>query len=74
MRCPKHFECYKSGLANLTKARNTSTGPFLECLRENPQTCEFSASLGNEYFCRCPLRVYIAEKIKEMNAATYNRA
>jgi len=64
MKCPKDFECCKSGLENLCRAKDIGLESFLECLEKNPQECEFSFSFGHSYFCHCPLRVYIAKKLK----------
>ena len=63
--CPKDFKCYKSGLENLCKARDIGLDTFLECLEEPPQKCLFTISHGGAYYCECPLRVYIAKKLKK---------
>ncbi len=66
MECPEDFKCYKLGLKNLCKARDVGIKTFLVCLEENPQKCKFSVSFGrHSYFCQCPLRVYIAKKLKK---------
>ena len=64
MQCPKDFSCYKSGFENLCKAKDIGIESFLECLEKKPQDCKFSISFGNSYFCQCPLRVYLAKKLK----------
>ncbi len=64
-KCPKDFKCYKSGFEVLCKARDIGIELFLECLEETPQKCEFSLFLGRLYLCQCPLRAYIAEKLKK---------
>lgn len=65
MKCPKDFECYKLGFNNLCKAKDIGIESFLECLEKNPQACKFSISFGHSYFCQCPLRNYIAKKLKK---------
>ena len=60
MKCPRRFECYKSGFENLSKIRGIDKKEFLECLEENAQDCQFSLSFGNTVSCLCPLRIYIA--------------
>ncbi len=67
-KCPKNFKCYKSGLENLCKAKQTEGAvSYLECLEENPQECIFSNLLQdwNLYVCSCPLRIYMADKSKK---------
>ena len=67
MECPKDFKCCESDFANVCKAKDIGIESFLECLEENPQMqmCKFSFPFGNAYFCKCPLRVYIAETLKK---------
>jgi hypothetical protein len=65
LKCPKDFECYKSGLKVLCRAKDIGLEQFLECLEEEPIWCKFSFSFGNSYLCKCPLRVFIAKKLKE---------
>jgi hypothetical protein len=65
MKCPKDFKCYASGFANLCKSRDFGNEFILECLEETPLQCKFSATFGRSYFCYCPLRVYIAKKLKK---------
>lgn len=65
MKCPKDFKCYKSGLQVVCKARDIGIESFLECLEEDCEWCKFSFHFGNRVFCRCPLRVYIAKKLKK---------
>lgn len=62
--CQKDFKCYKSGFKNLCKAKDTGLNEYLDCLEENPRSCEFSLTFGFGNLCRCPLRVYI---MKELN-------
>jgi hypothetical protein len=63
--CPKGFNCYKSHLDVLCKARDIGLETFLECLEENPQYCHFAVPFGYTHFCKCPLRVYIAKQLKK---------
>ena len=62
-KCRKNFECYKSGFANLTPVKKLGSEGLIECLGENPQMCEHSSSFGDGRFCKCPVRIYIAEKL-----------
>ena len=66
MKCPKDFECYKSGFEVLCKARSVEAGSrsLLICLEKNALECKF-LNLESGYFCDCPLRIYIARKLKK---------
>jgi hypothetical protein len=63
--CPKDFMCYKSGLNNVCRAENIGSEPYLECLDENSEGCAFLLSYANVRFCDCPLRFYLAKKLKK---------
>ena len=63
MECPKDFICYKSGFQTLCKAKHIGLGLHVQCLETNPPECKFKAPFGSSFFCRCPLRVYIAKKL-----------
>lgn len=65
MNCPKDFVCYKSGFKNLCKADDIGLDSLLICLEEEPTNCNFATPFGYSHFCQCPLRVYIAKKIKK---------
>ena len=65
LKCTKNFKCYRSGFENLCKAKDFGNRFLLECLEEIPEECKFSVVFGRSYFCQCPLRVYIAKKMKK---------
>jgi hypothetical protein len=65
LRCPEDFRCYKSGLKTLCKARDIGLKLYLQCLEEQPNQCKFSFRCRDECYCSCPLRVYIAKKVKK---------
>jgi hypothetical protein len=65
MECPKGFQCYQSGLKVLCKAKDIGLETYLECMEVYPQKCPFSVAFGYSHFCKCPLRVYIAKKLKK---------
>jgi hypothetical protein len=62
--CPKDFVCYKSGFVNLCKAEDVGCEPYLECLDGSPE-CMFLLSYASVHYCDCPLRLYIAKKLKK---------
>ena len=65
IECKKDIKCYESNFENICKAKDIGLKLFLVCLEENPQTCHFSLSFGKEYYCKCPLRIYIAKELKK---------
>ena len=64
MKCPNGFKCYKSGLEALCKARNIGAESFLLCWEKKPERCKF-LSTADGHLCECPLRIYIARKLKK---------
>ena len=65
LKCPKNFHCCESGFEMLCKAKDVGIEEFLECLEERPFECKFSIPFGNAHYCQCPLRIYIAKKLKK---------
>lgn len=63
VECPKDFICYYSGFNNLCNAKDIGIESFVECL-EKKKECKFSFRFALIYLCKCPLRVYIAKKLK----------
>jgi hypothetical protein len=65
MQCPKDFKCCNSGFETVCKAKDVGLESHLECLEKHPFDCQFSVRFGGLYYCDCPLRVYIAKKLKK---------
>jgi hypothetical protein len=65
LNCPKDFICYQSGFEQLCQAEDLGLESFLKCLEGKPTQCTFSISYGDGYYCRCPLRVFIAKEMKQ---------
>jgi hypothetical protein len=63
LSCPKNFRCCESESQQLCKAKDIGMESFLECLEKNPLSCSFSLSYADSYYCRCPLRVYLAKEL-----------
>jgi hypothetical protein len=61
MECPNDFKCYKSGFEDLCKIRIFHDGDLIECLDTKSWLCNLSFSFGRGYFCKCPLRKYMAK-------------
>lgn len=64
IKCPNDFDCYKKEIEDLCKAKDFGLSDFLECLEKKPE-CKFSVPYGSWYLCECPLRIYIAKKLKK---------
>lgn len=65
VNCQKDFKCLKSDFKDTCKARRSDDGGQLECLEENPMDCKFAVLRSDLFFCQCPVRKYVAEKLKE---------
>lgn len=65
MECWKGFDCYKSKFENLCKIRIFRDGELRECLETKTWLCKFSFSFGNGFYCKCPLREYIAKNFNK---------
>ncbi len=63
IKCPNDFQCYKSGLEVLCKAKDINLESYLECLENNPQKCIFAIPFGRSFYCSCPIRVYVAKRL-----------
>ena len=65
MECSKDFKCYKSGFMNICKTvKDFGHKSILECTGEHICGCEFKEYFGSSYFCKCPLRIYLAKELK----------
>jgi hypothetical protein len=65
LQCPKNFKCSRLGLERLCKAKDIGLETHIECLEEDSLECQFSVAFGGLYYCHCPLRIYIAKKLKK---------
>ena len=65
IQCTKHTKCYESNFENICKAEDKGLPVHLVCLEDKPQDCHFSLSIGEEFYCGCPLRFYIARELKK---------
>jgi hypothetical protein len=64
LRCPKNYHCYRTNYKELCKAEFLGKLKVVHCLEEDSQGCIFSLLYKDAYYCQCPLRNYIAEKIE----------
>ena len=64
LRCPKNYHCYRTKYQKLCKAEFVEKLKVVNCLEEDSQGCIFSLLYKDAYYCQCPLRNYIAEKIE----------
>lgn len=68
MQCPKGFKCAEGGFENLCKANDFGDQEALQCLEETSPPCPFAGVYNYGFqmrFCRCPLRVYLAKKLRK---------
>jgi len=64
LKCPKNYHCYRTNYKELCKAEFLGKLKVVHCLEEDSQGCIFSLSYKDAYYCQCPVRNYIAEKIE----------
>jgi hypothetical protein len=65
IKCPKDFKCCKQGFKNLCKAGDIGPGGTIKCLEKRAYDCSFTTLYNGVFYCTCPLRVYIAKKLKK---------
>lgn len=65
MSCPKGFKCAESGFVNLCKAKDFGVESYLDCLDEGRSQCKFALPFADIHLCQCPLRVFLAKKLKK---------
>jgi hypothetical protein len=65
IQCPREFCCLKTGFDRACKTKDVGLDSYLQCLEEDASQCLFSASFGSTHLCSCPLRIYIAKKLKK---------
>lgn len=64
LECPKDFNCHRSGFKNVCKAMDIGRETYVQCMEEHPD-CPFVIPFGISHYCKCPLRVFIAKKLKQ---------
>jgi hypothetical protein len=73
--CPSNFKCTKEGFECLCRTTEVGLGGPKKLLceedRETQKTCTFADWYGGSgakphgYFCMCPQRLYLSEKLKK---------
>lgn len=66
MTCPHDFACARSGFNRLCTVEDKGMESFLVCLEcagDAHPPCTFRLSFGYSYYCRCPLRVFLAKEL-----------
>jgi hypothetical protein len=61
MNCTKGFKCAESGFDQVCKAKDIGLKSYVDCLEEHAHGCTYALPFGDGYYCRCPLRVYLAK-------------
>lgn len=65
MKCPKNFRCADHGFEMLCKGKDFGVERYIDCLEKDAFKCPFAVSFGGSFLCQCPLRVYLAKKLKK---------
>ena len=65
IHCSKKLICLTSELKNLCKAEDIGIKDIIKCLYETPQSCDFVIPFGSGFYCKCPVRVYIAKNLNK---------
>ena len=65
MKCQRDFKCCKPGSGYLCKAKDRGMEGYLDCLEQEADLCEFRLPFGDGFFCRCPLRNYLAKNLEK---------
>ena len=63
MQCVKDFECLSK--ENPIRTRDIGMEHFVECESKNYEICGFALSFGQTYFCKCPIQLCVARKLKK---------
>jgi hypothetical protein len=61
MDCPNGFPCYKKKLRPLCNTKDIGMNDYV-LVTHNGHWCTFLMVVGEIYYCRCPLCVYITKK------------
>ena len=64
IHCSKKLICLTSELKNLCKAEDIGLEKRIKCLDDTPQKCDFTIPFGSGFYCKCPVRVYVAKNFK----------
>lgn len=65
MQCSKGFKCAESGYEELCQAKDIGLKRHLLCQEYSPSLCDFSLLFDRKYYCACPLRVYLAKRLRK---------
>jgi hypothetical protein len=65
LKCEKNFKCADSGFEILCKTKKFGLDGYLICLEIELEVCSFGLSFGHGYLCKCPVRVYLAERLQK---------
>ncbi len=63
IQCPKDFECLSKG-QNPIRTKDIGIEHFVECEFTDFQNCGFALPFGRTYFCKCPIQLCLAKRLK----------
>ena len=64
LKCEKGLICAQSGLESLCKAKSIRSELFAICEEKDPE-CQFKLRFGAGYMCKCPVRIFLANKFRK---------
>jgi hypothetical protein len=64
VNCLKAFKCLQGDLKYICKAEDVGLEAHLKCLESN-SSCPFAVQVAEEFYCTCPIRIYISKKLKK---------
>jgi len=62
-QCPHECKCAGLCFDHLIIANDQTVKIVLKCTEKEPSGCPHAATLGDEFYCKCPLRTDIAKKL-----------
>ena len=64
IQCYEDFYCFKHKFKDAIHKNEVGIEQLLKCIKPTTSNCPFSIQSEKEYYCKCPLRVYL---IREFN-------
>lgn len=61
---PKGCTCFEPGVGVRCKAKDVGLDSYAQCLEKEAFNCPFAVPYAHSFYCKCPVRVYIAKECK----------
>jgi hypothetical protein len=62
--CPEECKCRQRGVDDLCYVRDIGLKSFVQCLEKDSLTCFHRIGFGRNYYCTCPVCVFMAKGFK----------